>query len=786
MGIEHRRLERWLPRLFQIGLALLLALGAWQCRHGLPVSTDLLALLPQTQGDALQRQAQTRVQEPLTRQIIALVGARNREQAVTQARALGDRMRDSGLFERVQTDYSPDLAAVRTAVLAGRIAMLPAADRHLLESDPAAYAARRAREAVDPFSSVGLVPLDQDWLGLTRKIEQALRPGGAVQYDTASGTLQVEQDGQTWVMVRAEIHGNAFDQQSPQRVARLLRQAEHDLSAQSIRLLVAGGPLYADAGRRQAVTESSIIGTGSVLGIVLVLVLALRRWRALLAFVPVVVGLLAGTVSCVAFFGHIHVLTLVVGTSLIGFVVDFPMHWLGKSYGIADWQAWPVMRRVLPGLSISLFASLVGYLALAFTPFPALTQISVFSTTGLLGAYTCTICQMPAWFKRWRPRPQPALNRWAYMLLSAGQALRNKRGISRAICFLICLLCAVGIARLDLRDDLRQWLSLPAPLMQQARQIGEITGFMPTSQFFLVRADSDDEMLLRLRQVSSELNRLKARHALASYLSLSQLLSPSSEQKQTQARLVELATQSQPWQAFEQTGIPASAIQAELHALSTLPDLGIDEVLAGPEAEPWRGLWLGREDGQSASIVTLQGLRDAGSLTRIAATVPGVVLVDQNSELNHMFTATRIQAALLKLASYILAALLLLAALGRHATWRILAVPLAATVCTLGALGLLGQPLTLFSLFGLLLVSAIGVDYAIFMHERIAGAQASLIGILLAAACTLFSFGLLAFSSTPAIANFGLTVALGIVFCVGISPWLALTSTRNDAPDGNA
>ena len=54
---------------------------------------------------------------------------------------------------------------------------------------------------------------------------------------------------------------------------------------------------------------------------------------------------------------------------------------------------------------------------------------------------------------------------------------------------------------------------------------------------------------------------------------------------------------------------------------------------------------------------------------------------------------------------------------------RILAVPVAATLLTLACLGYVGQPITLFSLFGLLLVSAIAVDYAIFMYEGVGGTQ---------------------------------------------------------------
>jgi len=189
-------------------------------------------------------------------------------------------------------------------------------------------------------------------------------------------------------------------------------------------------------------------------------------------------------------------------------------------------------------------------------------------------------------------------------------------------------------------------------------------------------------------------------------------------------------------------------------------------------AERWRSQWLGVHNGEAAGMVTLLGLRNAALLDGIADGLPGVELVDRSGDLNRMFAATRIEAAELKLLSYGVAAVLLLFTLGRAATWRILAVPLAATACALAALGYLGQPLTLFSLFGLLLVSAIGVDYAIFMYERVAGAAASLVGILLGALTTLLSFGLLAISQTPAIANFGLAVALGVAFSLLWAPWI--------------
>jgi len=64
----------------------------------------------------------------------------------------------------------------------------------------------------------------------------------------------------------------------------------------------------------------------------------------------------------------------------------------------------------------------------------------------------------------------------------------------------------------------------------------------------------------------------------------------------------------------------------------------------------------------------------------------------------------------------------------------------------------------------------VGVNYAIFLREGGVRAAATLAGVLLSAGTTLLSFGLLAFSSMPALSGFGLTLLLGIGIAVVLSP----------------
>ncbi|MFO2463178.1 hypothetical protein OOJ96_06455 [Pseudomonas sp. 15FMM2] len=759
--------ERWLPRAFLILLVAVLALAGWQWRNGAPLSANLMELVPGSTSDALELQAEQRMQEPLNREMLVLVGHTERQQALAMARQLAERWQASGLFEKITWNVQADLPALRKQLLQGRLAMLSTRDREQLIKQPEAFIAQRVQALFDPFTGFSLVPSQDDWLGLTGRIQDSQPQHGAVQLDIGSGALIADAEGKNWVLLRARTTGNAFDMRLPLQVAELLQSSREQASEQDVQLLAASGLLYAASGQQQASREITWIGGGATLGIVLLLLLAFRRWRALLAFIPVLVGMLFGAVACVALFGHMHVMTLVLGASLIGVAIDYPLHYLSKSWNLQPWRSWPALRLTLPGLSLSLATSCIGYLALAWTPFPALTQIAVFSAAGLVGAYLSAVCLLPALLSGMELRPAQWPLQIAEFLLGVRESLL-RRLPSQALLVLALLFCAGGLWQLNSKNDIRQWVGAPAQLLQEAQAIARITGYQPTSQFFLVRADNQPQLLERQAALSQRLDQLVNMDKLQGYLALTQLVSPPAEQQQVRQALNKLPPL---WQPLLDLGVPASALHTELAQLQALPTEDIDAALVGPLAEPWRVLWLGNVDGGVAAMVSLQGLNDPALLRVQALDLPGVQLVDRLGDLNRVFAATQISAAQLKLISCVLIVLLLILPFGFGGALRIVALPLLAAVCSLASLGWLGQPLTLFSLFGLLLVTAISVDYAILMREQIGGAAVSLLGTLLAAITTWLSFGLLAVSSTPAVSNFGLSVSLGLAFSFMLAPW---------------
>ena len=314
------------------------------------------------------------------------------------------------------------------------------------------------------------------------------------------------------------------------------------------------------------------------------------------------------------------------------------------------WQADTAMRRVLPGLTVSLSATLVGYLALIFTPFPALTQTAVFSAAGLAIAYGATVLLLPGLMRDWRPRPWPALLHGAAALMTGiDQLLQLPRRIRLAAMLLASMACVAGLLRLDVRDDMRQWLAMPAALIEQARAIGNITGIMPTSQFFLVQAPDTDTLLRRQAELAARLDILVASGSCAATTHSVRLARPCRASRPTAGpghsgrptRRLELAARCRGSGGRDRAGTAPTVGLA-------LPGIARRCVPLGGTLAP---LWLGWVDGQATGLITLQGLNSAQALASLADGLPGVTLSDRAGKLNALFSATRLEAAELKAAS---------------------------------------------------------------------------------------------------------------------------------------
>ena len=767
-----------LRRLYTVLTALLAVFLVYTVSTQNWLQTDLTALLPsEQQPDALLTAADKAGEAQLNTQVVLLAGSKDAETAFQTASQIAGVWRKSGVFEQVDSSVTPDLDKVRADMRKLGLAMLPREEARLLYEQPQAYFQARAEAAANPFAAPSPLPLEQDWLGFGRFAAGKANPQSRLQWDMDNGMLFAEDNGKTWVFLRGRLAGGD-NFSGNDALLPLMAQSRRIAADNGAETLMAGGALFAAVSKAAAEKESRLMSAAG-LGLTFALLLwVFRSGRVFWLTLPLAAGMLTGLAAALLVFGEVHILTIVIGTSLVGMLVDFPLHWLAPSvFGPSEktaWQAEPAMKHVLPSFAVSLAITVLGYALLWFTPLPVLRQTAVFSGFALFGAFGATVLWLPLLFRRYRARTVPfaALTERLHALSGRLKARLHKRG------WLVVggILLAVGLWRSDWRDDIRQWVNMPSEMLAEVQRIGQLSGADFGGKYLVAEAPSEDALLMKTAELGRALQPLVAQGKLVSFQSPDQFLMPVSEQQKLQNRLRELAKLPESWQAMRDIGIPRKTVRDALLQAADAPPLTLSDGLNTDLAEAWRPLYLGEvEQGRFAAIVRISGMTDEAAVRAAAQSVSGVHWADKRAHLNELFHHTRNQAAWLKLASYALAWFLLWRMFGMERGSQILAVPLAAAVCTVAVLGWAGIPVSLFAMFGLLLVSAIGVDYAVYAVTAKHSAPARLGGMLLAAATTAISFALLALSGTPAVAAFGITVTVGVAFNI----WLAGTLLKD-------
>ena len=147
-----------------------------------------------------------------------------------------------------------------------------------------------------------------------------------------------------------------------------------------------------------------------------------------------------------------------------------------------------------------------------------------------------------------------------------------------------------------------------------------------------------------------------------------------------------------------------------------------------------------------------------------------MLVLDIGTETHQLYTRYFNEAIYLSLAG--LAAIVLLLGLTLRNAQRLLRVllPLALTeLVVIAGLVLCGQQLTLMHLIGLLLIVAVGSNYALFFDRHPLSdptESATLASLLVANISTVLGFGVLGFSQVPVLNAIGRTVAPGAILAL--------------------
>jgi len=202
---------------------------------------------------------------------------------------------------------------------------------------------------------------------------------------------------------------------------------------------------------------------------------------------------------------------------------------------------------------------------------------------------------------------------------------------------------------------------------------------------------------------------------------------------------------------------------------------GVDALLLD-EGTRWSALLPLRRPGTVA--IDVGRVHSAISKLALGEGVEAVVL-DVKGEIDRLYTTYLSEALRLSIAGFAgIVVLLLIFLRSGVRTLKVVAPLVLAVMAVAACLVLIGRQLTILHLIGMLLIVAVGSNYALFFDRRAndphAGtAPLTLASLLIANAATVLGFGVLSFSSVPILQALGSTVAPGALLALLFSALLA-------------
>jgi predicted exporter len=506
----------------------------------------------------------------------------------------------------------------------------------------------------------------------------------------------------------------------------------------------------------------------------------------------VATGALAGVASVALGFGAVHGITLGFGVTLIGESVDYSVYFFIRSAS-GSWR-----RRLWPTVRLGMLTSVCGFSSLLPSQFPGLAQLGLYSISGLIAAALVTRFVLPE-------------------LVPAGFAIRDvtavglrlrrlRNAILRpgipAVAAAVVALASVVVLHTHWDTLWNRDLSAlspvaPADQRYDARLRADL-GVADPRSIVVVSGPDLQTVLSGAERAGITLNSLVDAKVIGGFDTPAAFLpSAASQERRRRALPDETTLRDALRHALAGLDLDASRLEpfvSDVEAARSAPLVTVEDLRGTSFAAGFDALVL-HASGQWSALLPVHAADDAGThdidAARLGAAVaaarlPGTQVLDIKAETNALYAGYLHEAIRLSLAGGALIVLLLLAALRSPArVVRVLAPLLLAVVAVSAALALGGIRLTILHLVGMLLIVAVGSNYALFFDaEDAADREPSplmLASLCLANLSTVIGFGLLSLSRIPVLDALGMTVAPGAFLALVFSA--ALTAR---GPGGRA
>ena len=761
-----------------------LAVVAWLCALAaaaaivarLGIDTDMSAFLPRDPSPA-QRVLVDQLRDGVVSRLVlvAVVGVPPPKAAAIN-RGLAARLRADPDFVTVENGDESGFARDREFLWS---------NRYLL-TDPGDYSASGLQTALRRDlaalgSSAGFLvkqTLAADPTGaMLRLLARQMGEGGGPARNEG---VWASADG-TRSLLLVRLHAAGSDLDGAERALSAIRTGfAAEAGGTAAALIVSGPPVFAVEARARIKSDATRLSALASLLVAGALLTAYRSPRVLaLAFVPVVSGALVGVAAVGVVFRNVHGITLGFGATLIGEAVDYAVYLFSQTAPGDSPEA--TLKRISPTLGLGVLTSICGFSAMLLSRFDGFAQLGVFTIAGLATAASVTRWVLPALipasFAGVREPPIP------------GAILRLPR--LRAAIPPLALLAAVSLALGQgtfWAGDLSSLSPVPPDMQRLDQSLRQDMRAPDAAYLVVVKRHGSDAALEAAELLTARLEPVIRQGGLAG------LDSPATY-------LPSLATQRARQAALPDAAKLAESLDAALDGMPFQPNLFAPFQAAIADARAKPPITRASLDGTSLSLrldslllhqgedwtatLSLRGVTSRSAVALAIADVPGADLINLKAESDGLLRVYLREGVSLAVLGAVAICVLLLVSLRSFARLAAIVAPLAvAVLVTLAVLRLGGHALSIFNLFGLLLVVAIGSNYCLFLDRQRAdpaGLPRVLASLVLANFCTVAGFGVLATSQTPLLHDLGLPVAIGTFLSLIFA--MIMLSPRASAPN---
>lgn len=659
-------------------------------------------------------------------------------------------------------------------------------NRYLLSDavTPQRFTTQGLRDSLSGYLDVLASPMS----GLAQRILPT-DPSGELLHllEQLQSATQPAMQNEVWVsadasrsilLIQTVASGSDID---AQELAMQQIQSAFDIAAKktNAKLILTGSGVFAVQSRatiRDDALRLSLIAMSLVSAMLLLLYRSPRV--LLLGLLPVFSGALAGIAAVSLGFGSVHGITLGFGVTLIGESVDYGIYLFTQTD--KNNNALSTLKRIWPTLRLGVLTSICGFSVMLFSGFSGLAQLGLFSISGLLAALATTRWLLPTFLPdHFSVHSSARLSRALMAAVHFAPRLR----IAVAVLLITSLFILWGKRDALWNDNLSSMSPVSKELQALDQQLRDDMGAPDVSYMLILTAQDQESVLQQGESIATILKNQITAGLLDGYD-----MPPLPSQQAQKIRQ----------NALPEEKILRANLQQALHGLPYLnsifapfpQEIAQAKKLTPLTREALQGSNLGlkldsillQRDAGWVLMLPLRGVHDASRLQQNIqqASQLSFIFLDLKTESEKMLKDYRQEVA--EYAALGVVAILMLLLVSLRSLRRVISVslPLLASVISVSAyLILTGQALSIFHLIGLLLVVAIGSNYALFFDQPSISKQdreLTITSLLFANTSTVVAFSLLSFSQAQVLGAIGSTVALGTLLSLIFSAILIVRS----------